>query len=726
MAKKRKINKSRNGKSRKNNKDRLYKNEILSLMKAHPQKAFSAKQVGAETGLWSELGNNKLRSLMESLAEKGQLEYLDKGKYRYLKVATTATGKLEITRNGSGYVLQDDQDDIFVASSNIGKAMNGDIVKVKLLRKRRRANKPEGEIKEIVQRARAFFVGTVEESMPGSFFVLPDDPYLRIDFFIPKDKLHGAQDGEKVLIKMTRWERKSPEGEVVEVLGEAGQNNTEMHAILLQYGFNPKFPLEVEQEADKISLNIPQKEINKRRDMRNVPTFTIDPEDAKDFDDALSFQILENGRFEVGIHIADVSHYVKPDTALDREGFRRATSVYLVDRTVPMLPEKLSNGVCSLRPNEDKLTFSTVFEMDEKGKIYSEWIGKTVIHSDRRFTYEEAQDVIVGKSEGPLKEELVTLNNIAKELQKVRFGKGSIEFETDEVKFVLDDDGKPLGVKRKVRFDAHKMIEDYMLLANRRVAAYIHSIFSNPPLPSIYRIHDRPDPEKLGKLQEFVRQFGYQVNFEAVQNPSQNLNQLLTSVSGKPEQHVIRTLAVRSMAKAIYSTKNVGHFGLGFAFYTHFTSPIRRYPDLLIHRILHKYQQKQFNENPVVLEEQSKHCSEKEKTAAEAERASIKYKQVEFLEEQIGKRYTGIISGIKDNGFWVELEENLCEGYVPVHTLEDDYYAYDADNYCFTGKDHGKVLRLGDPVEVEISGTDLKRRTVDMLLVRKREAVVEK
>ena len=724
MAKKRKINKSHNGNSNKNNKDRLYQNEILKLMKAHPNKPFSAKQVGADTGLWSELGNSKLRALMEALASKGKIEYMDKGKYQFAKGGATVMGKLEVTRSGSGYVLQEDTDDIYIPSSNMGKAMNGDLVKVKLLRKRRRANKPEGEIMEIVQRARTFFVGTVEESMPGSFFVLPDDPRLRIDFYVPKDKLNGAQDGEKVLLKLTGWERKSPEGEVVEVLGEAGVHDTEMHAILLQYGFPPKFPLEVEQEAEKIPLNIPAKEIAKRRDMREVPTFTIDPEDAKDFDDALSFQVLENGHYEVGVHIADVSHYVRPDTALDKEGFQRATSVYLVDRTVPMLPEKLSNGVCSLRPNEDKLTFSTVFEMDDNGKIHKEWIGKTVIHSDRRFTYEEAQEVIIGKAESPMKAAVITLNNIAKELQKQRFQKGSIEFETDEVKFVLDEQGKPLGVKRKVRFDAHKMIEDFMLLANRRVAAFVHGIFSNPPLPSIYRIHDRPDEEKLGKLQEFVRQFGYEVNLESVQNPSENLNYLLGQVSGKPEQHVIKTLAVRSMAKAVYTTKNVGHFGLGFPFYTHFTSPIRRYPDLLLHRILHKYQQKQFNENPVVLEEQCKHCSTKEKTAAEAERASIKYKQVEFLEDRIGKTFDGIISGIKENGFWVELEENLCEGYVAVHTLEDDYYNFDADNYSFIGREHGKVLRLGDPVEVEISGTDLKRRTVDMLLVRKREAVV--
>ena len=551
--------------------------------------------------------------------------------------------------------------------------------------------------------------------------MLPDDSRINIDFFIPKKHLNGAKDGEKVFVSLLSWEGRSPEVAVEQILGEAGEHNTEMHAILLQYGFDPNFPAEVEAEAAAIPDSIPAKEIQNRRDLREVLTFTIDPHDAKDFDDALSFQRMENGHIEVGVHIADVSYYVKPDSLIDREAFRRATSVYLVDRTVPMLPEKLSNNVCSLRPNEDKLTYSAIFEMDESGKVYKEWIGRTITHSDHRFTYEEAQEVIEGRSEGPFAEELTLLNKMAKSLQAQRFGKGSIEFDSDEVKFVLDEEDRPIGVKRKVRKDAHKLIEDFMLLANRRVARHVAKLFDNPPLPFVYRVHDHPNPDKLASLQQFVKHFGYEVEFGETEHTSERLNSLLNTIQGKPEQNVIETIAIRSMAKAVYTTQNIGHFGLGFPFYTHFTSPIRRYPDLLVHRLVTNYHNKVYRENPVVLEEQLRHASDKERTAAEAERSSVKYKQVEFLQDKVGKEFDGVISGVIESGFFVELTENLCEGFVPARTIEDDYYVYEEETYSMKGKDTGQVLRLGDPVVIEIAGTDLKRRTIDMLFVEKRE-----
>jgi len=706
-------------KSPKSSRDRIFQKEILAFMKANRNQTFTSKQVGAATGLYSEVNVNKVRSLMDTLTESGKLEYLDRGKYRYLKQEQFVAGKIEITKGGAGFVIVEEGDDIFVSPRHIGKAIHGDIVKVKLLKKRN-ATRPEGEVADIVQRSRIDFVGVIEEGLPGTYFFLPDDPKIPFDFFIPEKHLNGARDGQKVLIRMTNWERRSPEGEVQQILGETGEHDTEMHAILLQYGFNPAFPPEVEQEAEKIPDKIPDKEIKKRRDLREVMTFTIDPEDAKDFDDALSFQVLENGHYEVGVHIADVSHYVRPDTLIDREAFRRATSVYLVDRTIPMLPEKLSNGVCSLRPHETKLTYSAIFELDDEANIHNQWIGRTVIFSDHRFSYEAAQEIITGnESNSPYQEPLTKLNNLAQTLRQKRMKTGSIEFETDEVKFVLDQHGRPIAVKRKERFDAHKLIEDFMLLANRKIAEFATKLFDNPPLPFVYRVHDRPDPEKLQNLGNFVENFGYKLNLAEVAHASDRLNHLLHEVQGKPEQNVIESLAIRSMAKAIYTIKNIGHFGLGFAYYTHFTSPIRRYPDLMVHRLLNLYQNKRYNENPVVLEEQCKHCSNKERTAAEAERASVKYKQVEFLEDKVGKHFVGIISGVIENGIFVELKENLCEGFVHIRTLEDDYYTYEPEAYCLIGNETNQVLRLGDKIEVEIANTDLKKRTIDMLFVKK-------
>lgn len=702
----------------KNSKDRIHQKEILAFLKAHRQDSFTSKQVGAATGLYAEVGINKVRSLMDGLTQSGKIEYLDKGKYRYMKQTDFKTGQIEVTRSGVGFVLQEGSDDIFVNQSSMGKAFHGDLVKVQLKATRKRGGRPEGEVVEVLSRARTEFVGVIEEGLPGTFFFLPDNPRISSDFYVRKQHLNGAKDGEKVLLKFLNWDRQSPEGEVLQILGEAGEHNTEMHAILLQYGFDPSFPPEVEEEVRHIAEKISTKEVARRRDMRGVPTFTIDPEDAKDFDDALSFQVLENGRIEVGIHIADVSHYVKPGTLLDKEAFRRATSVYLVDRTVPMLPEKLSNHLCSLRPREDKLTYSAIFEMDDAAHVYHYWIGRTVIHSDQRFTYEEAQALIVDAADHELKGPVVQLNELAKKLRAHRMKLGSIEFESEEVKFELDEHDRPIRVVKKERFDAHKLIEDFMLLANRTVAKHLHDLRKNPPLPAVYRIHDRPDPEKLSHLQEFVGHFGYRVNLQSTPDTAGMLNQLLAEVIDKPEQNVIETLAIRSMAKAVYSTHNIGHFGLGFPFYTHFTSPIRRYPDLMVHRLITKYHNQEFNEDPEVMEAMCNHCSGRERTATEAERESIKYKQVEFLEDRVGQSFTGIISGVIEAGIFVELDESLCEGFVPARTMEDDYYAFDSDAYALVGTQKGKILRLGDPVEVEIAGTDMKRRTVDMLLVR--------
>ena len=729
MPNKRKPHNSRHSNSRKRKSDTAtsrkhthqsrLQQRLLSFLRANRHQSFTCKEIAAETELWKQLTNNKVRKLMDDLAAQGEVAYEGQGRYRYMGEGKTLAGQVQVTRSGVGFLLMEEGEDVFISPSNLGKAMNGDQVRVRLLSRRSREGKREGEVIEIVHRARTHFVGTVEEAMPGRFFLLPDDPRLNLDFAIAKGKHRDARHGQKVLARLISWDDRVPVVEVETVLGNAGEHDTEMHAILLQYDFQPDFPAEVEAEAAEIPSKITAKEIAARRDMREVTTFTIDPSDAKDFDDALSLRVLENGRYEVGVHIADVSYYVKPGTALDKEAFQRATSVYLVDRTVPMLPEKLSNEVCSLRPQEESLTYSAIFELDDEAHVHRYWIGRTVIYSDHRFDYDQAQAVIEGQAEGPFATELHTLHRLAQKLRERRFATGSIEFESEEVKFILDENDKPIGVKRKVMKDSNHLIEDFMLLANRTVATHIFKLRDNPALPSVYRIHDRPDPEKLAGLAEFAAKLGHKVDFEAKGDLSTRLNQLLREVEGKPEQHVVSTIAVRSMAKAIYSTKNVGHFGLGFPYYTHFTSPIRRYPDLMIHRLLTAYGEGHFRENPTVMEAQLKHCSEKERTATEAERASIRYKQVEFLSDKIGQAFEGLISGVIESGFFVELEETLCEGFVPVARLDDDYYVFDQQRYALIGRDTGQVLQIGHRVRVTITSTDMQRRQVEMALVEK-------
>lgn len=693
---------------------------LLNHFKKNHKRHFTVKQLAQELDLYRDVPNSKIRKVLDRMADGGSINYSDKGRYHIAagsRKGKIVTGTLQVVRAGFGFLLSEEGDDIFINADNLGKALDGDIVKVKMVqsRSKRSGSRPSGAVVEVVERIKTEFVGTIEKA-GRSYIMNSDNPRMRTDFFIDESKLNGAQIGDKVLVRMLDWERRAPMGEVIEVIGPDGLHNTEMHAILLQYGFNPKFPEEVEREAARIKEILPKEEIAKRKDFRGTTTFTIDPIDAKDFDDALSFKEIGNGLFEVGVHIADVSYYVRPGTNLDREAFRRGTSVYLVDRTVPMLPEKLSNKVCSLRPNEDKFTYSAIFHMDIEGKVHKRWFGRTVIHSDYRFHYAEAEEVIQGNSDGPFKEELFILNNMAHKLRKRRFKTGSVDFDTPEVKFELDEDGKPLRVVKKIRGDSNKLIEDFMLLANREIAAFVSKMANNPPLPFVYRIHDKPDPEKLGTLSEFVKGFGHEFNAEK-RNVSAELNSLMHEVNGKPEQNVVEKVAIRSMAKAVYTTKNIGHFGLGFQDYTHFTSPIRRYPDLLVHRLVEQYLNKDFGGNPAVIEEQLKYASNRERTAAEAERDSIKFKQVEFLEEKIGEEFSGVISGVIESGLFVELEDNLCEGMVPAWTIEDDHYRFDEKLYALVGKDTGRQLQLGDKVQVRIKGADVKRRQIEMELV---------
>ena len=703
--------------------EKSIRNSAVQFLRKYPNRSFNHKQIAAAIDIRGKISHEHLQSLLETLVENGKIQDMGRGKYKVKVFNKVVTGKLDVTRDGYGFLVPEEEgkQDIFISARNMHKAFHGDTVKVKITKFRGSGGRPEGEVLEIVDRGRTVFIGSIEE-IEGVQFFQPDDPKVGHEFMLQGD-LKGATQSDKVLVEIDQWEHYVPLGHVVKVLGPAGEHNTEMHAILFQFGFETLFPAEVEAEAEKIPAAITAAEVKKRRDMRKVTTFTIDPVDAKDFDDALSFQDLENGRFEIGVHIADVSHYVKPGTKLDAEAEHRATSVYLVDRTVPMLPERLSNNLCSLRPNEDKLTYSAVFEIDETGKIHGEWFGKTVIHSDRRFTYGEAQEIIEA-GEGQFSRELTVMNNIAKLFQKDRFSKGSINFEEDEVKFELDDKGHPIRVFRKVRKDAHKMIEDWMLLANRRVSEYVYRMRKDTPLPSIYRVHDTPDQEKLMTLKNFVANLGYDLRLDDTKAVTESLNQLMSNVIGKPEQGMVQQIAVRTMAKAVYTTKNIGHYGLGFDYYSHFTSPIRRYPDLLFHRLLHQYQSGNLSGTAEPLESIAKHCSNQEKRATEAERASIKHKQVEFLEDKVGAEFEGVVNGVTKWGIYVELLENRCEGMVGLHDMEGDYYEVDQENYCVIGRSSGDVIRLGDKVMVEVKGTSTRNRTIDFILLEVLESSV--
>ncbi|MEO6165908.1 MAG: ribonuclease R [Chitinophagales bacterium] len=627
-------------------------------------------------------------------------------------------GIIEITSAGHGYVVSPgSEQDIWVNRDSLNTAFNGDKVKVSLMKRNRK--KPEGRVVEIVERARDTFIGTIEQ-LGGRLFFVPDQKNTDVDFIIAPGKLGDAKKGEKVLVKMTSWEPGTPHpnGEVIKVLGKVGANETEMQSILIEHGFRLEFPKEVLDESESYPEAIPEEEIQRRKDFRKVITFTIDPEDAKDFDDAISYRKLEDGLFEVGVHIADVTHYVKPGSALDHEALLRATSVYLVDRCVPMLPERLSNGICSLTPENDKLCFAALFVMDDEGEVKSEWFGKTVIHSQRRYSYEEAQEVLEGK-EDDLSVPLKNLNAIAKQLRAKRFKNGAINFDTIEVKFRLDDAAKPVEVFVKERKDAHLLIEDFMLLANRKVAEFAGKR-KGKEIPFVYRVHDLPDDEKLKNFSEFAQLFGYKLNFSTPKHTAHSFNRMMEKLKGKPEQYMLETLAIRTMAKAIYTTKNIGHYGLSFEYYTHFTSPIRRYPDMMAHRILEQLLLNEKVAEPQ-LESRCNHCSEMERSAAEAERTSVKLKQVEFMDSRVGEIFKGFISGVTEWGIFVMTEGSYCEGLVRMDSIKSDFFVYDQKKHCAKGMRIGKKLQLGDKVQVKLLKTNLAKRMIDFLLVETEE-----
>ncbi len=632
----------------------------------------------------------------------------------------TLVGKVDLANGRHAYVISEDSEqDVRVPVEKLMFAMAGDTVRVQLRKSRKPGDRPEGEVVEVLQREREEVVGRLEMSK-GYGFIVPDMKRMYFDVFVGERNLNDAQHGDKVLVRITEWPddpKKNPNGEVIRVFGPAGEHNAEIHAIMAEFGLPFEFPEGVEEEANAISDKITKEEIAKRRDFRNITTFTIDPADAKDFDDALSVQQLENGNWEIGVHIADVTHYVQPKSKLEKEAYRRATSVYLVDRTIPMLPEHLSNGLCSLRPNEDKLTFSVVFEIDESAKIHNYWIGRTVIHSDRRFAYEEAQEVIEAGA-GDYAIEILKLNELAKKFKDIRFKNGAVNFETIEVKFKLDENGKPLSLYVKERKDAHKLIEEFMLLANKYVAEHVYKMKKgDKKLTMVYRTHGAPDPEKLQNFSLFARKFGYKVDLEEGKDISKELNKLADQTEGKPEQNVLQSLAIRTMAKAKYSTEAEGHFGLAFAHYSHFTSPIRRYPDMMAHRLIAQYTHKDFHAEKEEYDERCLHSSDMEKRAADAERASIKFKQVEFISGFIGQQFKGIVSGLTDWGMYVEIEENKCEGMVRLADLQDDFYELDSANYRIIGQNNKKIISFGDEVIVEVKAANVLERTIDLILV---------
>lgn len=692
---------------------------ITDIFEKSGNKPLNYKQVAAQLNLHDPESRDLILEILRDESKSGVLKEPEKGKFLLKELKAFVTGRVDMTADGSAYIVTDDEfeEDIYVAPRKLRTALHGDTVKVYVYA-RSKGRKKDGEVVEIIERAKMEFTGIVKLSERFAFFI-PDDRKMLHDIFIPLQDLNGASNEDKAVAQIVDWpqDAKNPIGRIKNVLGRQGENNTEMNAILADFGFPLEFPAAVEQEAEAISDVITKEEIARRRDFRDVLTFTIDPFDAKDFDDAISFRHLDNGNYEVGVHIADVSHYVRPDTPLDQEAFERGTSVYLVDRVIPMLPERLSNGVCSLRPKEEKLCFAAVFELDHKANVVDQWFGKTIIYSDYRFTYEEAQELIENKS-GEFSAEINLLNDLAYKLRERKFKEGAISFETTEVKFKLDDQGKPVGVYVKERKDAHKLIEDFMLLANRKVAEFIAKKGKGKKkLTYVYRVHDAPNEQSLVTFSQFAAKFGYKINTKTDREIAKSLNLLMEDVEGKKEQNVLTQLAIRSMAKAIYTTKKTSHYGLAFDYYTHFTSPIRRYPDVMAHRLLEHYLAGGASANAEAYEKMCLQASQMEKKAADAERASVKYKQAEYLENNIGTEYNGIISGVTEWGMYVEIIENKCEGMVRLRDIADDFYVLDEKNYCIIGQRKKKVYQLGDEVKIMVKKVDLAKRQIDFTLI---------
>ncbi|CAI8296104.1 MAG: Ribonuclease R [Flavobacteriia bacterium] len=687
---------------------------VLSELGKAPRQGVNYKQLSARLGITDENGRRKVQAALEQLLSEGRIKSGQPGRFELITFDQLLVGKVDMTQSGAAYVVVPEQDeDIYISPKRLRQALDGDEVKVRLYA-RKRGRKAEGEIVEVVQRKRTQFVGVLEKA--GKFgFLIPDNKKMLVDLYIPEDKMNGARHGQKCIAQLTDWPKRasSPFGEITEVLGDPRNHEVEIHSILAEFDLPYAFPEEVEREAQRIPKDITKEDVAQRRDMRSVTTFTIDPADAKDFDDALSFQWLDDDLFEVGVHIADVTHYLKPGSVLDEEAVERATSVYLVDRVVPMLPEVLSNELCSLRPHEDKCTFSAVFKMDRQGVVHDRWFGRTLIHSDHRFAYEDAQAVIEGADHG-LKEAVLTLHHAALELRKNRLRSGALMFDKEEVKFHLDDKGTPTGIYFKVSKDANHLIEEFMLLANREVAQRIGRVPKGQKAPPfVYRVHDEPNPTKVQNLQTVAKSFGYQVKSQSRKTLTQSMNSMLQEVKGKGWSNLIETLAIRSMAKAEYSTQNIGHFGLAFPFYSHFTSPIRRYPDVLVHRLLFHYLEGGKDLDAASYEALCEHCSEREKLATQAERASIKYMQTKYMDGHEGEEFDGVISGISDWGVYVELKDNKCEGMIRIRDFKDDYYVYEEAHHQIVGEATGSVYRLGDDIRIRVRKVDIDKKQID-------------
>lgn len=709
--------------------------KIFKILAQDPNKTFNYKQIAAALELNDTKSRNEIIKELGYLTSKEKIQEVERGKYKIITKTEYYEGTVDMTSRKTGYLVCPDlEHDVFIPFQNLNHALDGDKVKAYVYN-RRSSRRPEAEVLEILERARTEFVGVID-IQKNFAFVTTANAKMYTDIFIPKDRIGEAQNGDVVLVKMQDWPKKadSPFGEVLKVLGKPGEHDTEIHAILAEYGLPYDFPIEVETFAKKLDTSITAEEIAKRRDMRDTLTFTIDPKDAKDFDDALSFKVLENGNFEIGIHIADVSHYVQEGTILEEEAYKRATSVYLVDRVVPMLPEVLSNFACSLRPHEEKYTFSAVFELNDKAELLNQWFGRTVIYSDQRFAYEEAQHIIETKEDkipaeisltgveyqvpAPIVEATLKLDELAKIMRRKRMANGAISFDKVEVKFKLDENDEPVGVYFKVAKDANHLIEEFMLLANRKVAEFI----GKQKKTFVYRIHDEPNEDKLINLQTVIAKFGYSLNFKSRDSISKSLNTLLEEVNGKKEQNLVDTLAIRSMSKAVYSTENIGHYGLAFEYYSHFTSPIRRYPDVMAHRLLQHYLDGGKSVNEEEYEEKCMHSSQMENMAANAERDSVKYMQVKYMQDHQDQEFLGVISGVTEWGIYVEIIENKCEGMVRIREIKDDYYTFDEKQYALVGEMSHNLLQLGDEVYVKVKNADLVKKQLDFHFIRRNES----